>query len=59
LDHVLVYSTVLIFMIRLILFYQVFDMSWVAFWPKFTCTLETIEWTIERWHLVVGLLEWT
>jgi len=30
-------------MIGLILFYQVFDMLWVYFLPKFTCTLETIE----------------
>jgi len=42
-------------MIGLILFYQVFDMFRVDFWPKFTCTLETIDWTFGRWHLVVGL----
>jgi len=57
LDHVLVYLIVLIFVIGLISFYKVFDMLWVDFWPKFTCTLETIEWTFERRHLVVGLLE--
>jgi len=36
----------LIFMIGLISFYQVFDMLWVDFWPKFSCTLETIKWTL-------------
>jgi len=44
-------------MIRLILLYQVFDMLWVDFWPKFTCIRETIEWAFERRHLVVELLE--
>ena len=42
LDHILVYSTVLIFMIGLSLFYQVLLMLLVDFWPKFTCTIETI-----------------
>jgi len=43
-------------MIGLISFYQVLFMLWVDLWPKFTCTLETIQWTFERRHLVVGLL---
>jgi len=57
LDHVLIYSIVLIFTIGSISFYQVFDMLWVDFWPKLACTFETIEWTFKRWHLVVGLLD--
>jgi len=57
LDHVLVYSIVLMFMIGLTSFDQMFDMLWVNFWPKFTYAFETIEWTFEIWHLVVGLLE--
>jgi len=57
LDHILIYTIVLIFMIGLISFYQVFGLLWVDFWSKFTCTLETNEWKTERWHLVVGLLD--
>jgi len=56
-DHVLIYTIVHIFMIELILFCQVFGLLWVDVWPKFACTLKTIEWKTERWHLVVGLLD--
>jgi len=56
-EDVLIYRIVLIFMIGLILFYQVIVTLCMDFWPKFTCTLETIEWTFERRHLVVGLLD--
>jgi len=57
LDHVLIHTILLIFMISLISFYQVLFMSWVDFWPKFACVLKTNEWKAERWHLVVGLLD--
>jgi len=43
LDYVLIYRIVFIFVIGLISFYQVPLMLLVNFWPKFTCTLETIE----------------
>jgi len=56
LDHVLIFPVVLIFMISLTSFCQVFGLLWVNFWPKFTRNLETIEWKTERWYLVVGLL---
>jgi len=46
-------------MIDLISFCQVIIMLWVDFWPKFACTLETIDWKTERWHLIVGLLDKT
>jgi len=42
LDYILVYSTVLIFVIGFISLYQMLDMLWVDFSPKFTCALETI-----------------
>jgi len=45
-----------IFMIDLISLCQVLFMLLVDFWPKFTCSLEAIDWKIEKWHLVVGLL---
>jgi len=57
LDHVLIYTIVLIFMIGLTSFCQVLGLLWVDFWPKFACTLETIEWKTERWYLVIGLLD--
>jgi len=57
LDHVLIYTIVLIFMIGLISFYQVLFILWVDFWSNFTCTFETTRWTFERRHLVVGLLD--
>jgi len=43
-------------MIGLISLYQVLFMLSVDLWPKFTCTLETIEWTFERWHFFFELL---
>jgi len=46
-------------MIGLISFYQVIFMLCVDFWPKFTCTRETIKWKIESWHSIVRLLDKT
>jgi len=59
LDHVLITTIVLIFMIGLISFYQVIVILWVDSWPKFACLLDSIEWKTEKWHLVVGLLDKT
>jgi len=44
LHNVLIWKIALIFVIQLILFYQVLFMLLVDFLPKFACTIETIGW---------------